>query len=50
MIAVQEEVEKLMRRLDVNDSGTVEFEEFCAGMIDWKTVRNALLHAALRPA
>ncbi|KAK9813845.1 hypothetical protein WJX73_001529 [Symbiochloris irregularis] len=38
-VVTAEEVEKLMRRLDVNDSGTVEFEEFCAGMIDWKTLQ-----------
>lgn len=35
---VQEEVEKVMKRIDINDNGVVEFDEFCAGMMDWKQV------------
>ena len=32
-------METLMQRIDLNDSGTVEFEEFAAGMLDWRDLQ-----------
>ena len=28
-----------MQRIDLNDNGTVEFEEFAAGMLDWRDLQ-----------
>ena len=35
----QDEMETLMQRIDLNDNGIVEFEEFAAGMLDWRDLQ-----------
>ena len=40
---LQDEMESLMQRIDLNDNGNIEFEEFAAGMLDWKTLQVDLL-------
>ena len=34
-----------MQRIDLNDNGVVEFEEFAAGMLDWRDLQVSLLRA-----
>lgn len=37
--AWQDEMETLMSRIDLNDNGNIEFEEFAAGMLDWRQMQ-----------
>ena len=39
------EVEQLMERLDLDADGNILFDEFAAGLIDWKDVRFALMQS-----
>ena len=39
LLAVQDEMETLMSRIDLNDNGNIEFEEFAAGMLDWRQMQ-----------
>ena len=42
-LGVQDEMETLMSRIDLNDNGNIEFEEFAAGMLDWRQMQVHLL-------
>ena len=39
LLVVQDEMETLMSRIDLNDNGNIEFEEFAAGMLDWRQMQ-----------
>lgn len=34
----QEEVERLMGRIDFDKNGNIDFEEFTTGLLDWRAV------------
>ena len=46
----QEEVERLMGRIDFDKNGNIDFEEFTTGLLDWRAVSAQCRDSGSRPA